>query len=117
MAQTALITTRVELDRAFEESATAPVLIFKHSLICPVSTWALKTFSDFVEAQEAGEVLCTLIRIQGARDLSDEVARRTGIRHESPQAVLLRNGQAVWHASHWDISAESLARALANGGA
>jgi bacillithiol system protein YtxJ len=52
------------------------------------------------------------IVVQEARPLSDLVARETGIRHESPQVILFRNGKAVWNASHHGITAENLREAL-----
>ncbi len=52
------------------------------------------------------------IVVQEARPLSDLVARETGIRHESPQVILFRNGEAVWNTSHHGISVASLRKAL-----
>jgi len=114
MAQAARITTHLELDRALEASREGPVLIFKHSCACGISAIALQTYNDFLADRSSGDgILYTLIEIQDARDVSTELARRTGVRHESPQAMLVRDGQAVWTASHWDISRESLGEALA----
>ena len=52
------------------------------------------------------------IEIQNAREVSNAVAEKTGVRHESPQALLLRDGEVVWNASHGAITVESLAGAL-----
>jgi bacillithiol system protein YtxJ len=46
--------------------------------------------------------------MQSARDISNAVAEKTGIRHESPQAIVLKNGAPVYHASHFDVSAEAI---------
>jgi bacillithiol system protein YtxJ len=54
----------------------------------------------------------SLVVVQSARELSRRVAEQTGVRHESPQAIILRNGQAVWTASHFDITAEAVAQAV-----
>ena len=43
--------------------------------------------------------------------LADEVVNRTGIDHQSPQVIVLRNGQPIYAASHWDISGEEVAHA------
>ncbi|MEM7357326.1 MAG: monothiol bacilliredoxin BrxC family protein [Acidobacteriota bacterium] len=51
--------------------------------------------------------------MQNARDVSNEIAQRTGVKHESPQALLMRDGTVTWHASHWSIQAEALQEALA----
>ena len=62
--------------------------------------------------EEKGSVSFREIVVQEARSLSDLVARETGIRHESPQVILFRNGEAVWNTSHHGITAESLREAL-----
>ena len=46
------------------------------------------------------------------RPLSLEAAETTGVPHESPQALLVRDGTVTWHASHGGITTESLASAL-----
>jgi bacillithiol system protein YtxJ len=107
-----LLDTLDALEATFAASHQRPVLVFKHSLICPISTSAHRRFENFV-ARNAGRARFALIEIQNARPLSNEVAHRTGIRHESPQALLLRDGAAVWHASHGAITEEAMADALA----
>jgi thioredoxin 1 len=46
--------------------------------------------------------------VQDARDVSDAVVERTGIRHESPQAIILKNGEAIYYASHYSISPQAI---------
>jgi bacillithiol system protein YtxJ len=98
---------RGSLDEIFERSKTAPVILFKHSITCPISSGAYEEMSRL-------SVPVSLIIVQKARELSREIESRTGIRHESPQVIILRDGKAVWSASHWDISStdvEAAARA------
>lgn len=102
-----------ELDGWMERSRREPVWVFKHSLTCPISASALDEYRAFVDQAPAGEDGTAgsgfaLIEIQTAREVSTELAKRTGVRHESPQALLLRDGEVVWHASHWRIRADSL---------
>jgi thioredoxin 1 len=52
-----------------------------------------------------------VITVQTHRPLSDAAATRLGIRHETPQALLLRDGKVVWNASHFSITASALDRA------
>ena len=61
-----------------------------------------------------GEVEGTvgLIDVSNYHELGREVAARTGIRHESPQVILLRAGVALWTASHRQITAEAVLRAM-----
>jgi bacillithiol system protein YtxJ len=53
-----------------------------------------------------------VITVQSHRGLSDSAADRFGIRHETPQAILLRDGRPVWNASHFRITANELARVI-----
>ena len=93
------------LESLFTLSGSQPVIIFKHSSTCPISAAAHREMS-----RVAADV--SLVVVQRARELSLRVAEQTGIRHESPQAIILRNGQAVWSASHFDITAEAVAQAV-----
>src|SRR3954452_11798675 len=96
-----------ELEAAIAESRERPVLVFKHSRTCGVSCEALDELRTHVERAEAG-VSYKLITVQSHRRVSDEAALRFGIRHETPQAILLRDGRAVWNASHFRITASHL---------
>ncbi len=94
-----------------ERSKERPVVIFKHSLTCPISSAAYDQMAEY-----QGEV--ALIEVQSARNLSSEIENRLGVAHESPQVIVLRNGQVVWTASHFKITADAVAeavRAAANG--
>lgn len=95
------------LDRLLAASHATDVWIFKHSLICGVSSAALRPFERFA-GEAADGVRFAVIEIQRAREVSAAVADRLGVRHESPQALLVRDGEAVWHASHWAIDLDAL---------
>jgi bacillithiol system protein YtxJ len=86
-------------------SNTEPVIVFKHSSTCPISAAAYAEMARL-------ESDVRLLVVQRARDLSREIATSTGVRHESPQTIILRNGQAVWNASHWSIKAEAVETAF-----
>ena len=102
-----------ELDQAMAESNERPVLLFKHSTTCPISARAFREFQSYLEEADQS-VSYNLIIIQDARAVSDEASERLGIEHESPQAVIVRNGREVWNASHFDITRTSLAQAIEN---
>jgi len=93
------------LEALMARSHNEPVILFKHSTTCPVSAAAYAEMSQVPE-----EV--SLLVVQRARDVSQEVAARTGVRHESPQAIILRNGAAVWNRSHWSITAAEVQTAF-----
>jgi bacillithiol system protein YtxJ len=89
------------LDELFLRSNDGPVILFKHSLTCPISS------SAYFEMQKMKSDVA-LVVMQNARETSNEIERRTGIRHESPQVIILRNGKPVWNASHWSINADAV---------
>jgi bacillithiol system protein YtxJ len=93
------------LEGLFSRSNEAPVLLFKHSNSCPISAQAYKQMKQY-----KGDV--SIIVVQQARELSQAVEQRTGVRHESPQALVLRGGRVVWTASHFDITADAVEQAM-----
>ncbi len=104
------LTDETGLEALLSASAERPQLIFKHSLTCPLSTTAYDQFVSFLEdADDSTDHW--LVRIQHSREVSRLVEQRLGVRHESPQAILVRNSRAVWDASHLDITATALGSA------
>lgn len=99
------INSQEELHSLFEKSSESPVVLFKHSVTCPISLDVYESIGAF-----PGDV--NLVVVQRARPISNEIAERTGVRHESPQALVIRNGEVVYHASHYDITAEDISKHL-----
>jgi bacillithiol system protein YtxJ len=102
-----------DLEAAIAESLERPVLLFKHSRTCGISCEALDELH--MHLVRPADVSYKLITVQSHRRLSEEAAVRLGIRHETPQAILLRNGRAVWNASHFRITAKQLDVVLTEG--
>src|SRR5438105_13620114 len=88
-----------DLEQLLEQSRTNPVLLFKHSTQCPISSQAYEEFTQF--AKEAADVTCGLVLVIEDRNISDTIAERLNVRHQSPQAIVVKDGHAVWQASHW----------------
>ena len=100
-----------ELDHALDESRERPVLLFKHSLTCPISTRAFDELQSYLNNADP-RISYKLITVQTARAVSDEAASRLFVEHESPQAILVRHGRELWNASHRDITASALDQAI-----
>ncbi len=97
----------VQLDEILQASNEQTQLIFKHSISCGISSMAKRRFEQ--TAGDLGEHMkFHLLVIQQHRDLSNEVASRYKVWHESPQLLILKNGKVVAHASHWQIEGISL---------
>ena len=102
------------LDAALAESRERPVLLFKHSRHCGVSFEALDELHAHIEGMRAGFAAYKMITVQTHRAVSDAAAEKLGLRHETPQAILIRDGKMVWSASHFRITASQLNRALSD---
>jgi len=101
------------LEAAIAESLERPVLLFKHSRTCGISMEAYDELQAHVaEHADKPPASYKVITVQSHRRLSDSAAQRFGIRHETPQAILLKDGRPVWNASHFRITAEALTRAI-----
>jgi bacillithiol system protein YtxJ len=88
----------------------ALVVIFKHSPTCPVSWAAEKQVKRFTANNPSVPVETILVRQD--RELSRQIAEFTGIRHESPQVIVMRHGVPVGNASHQDVTADYLESAI-----
>jgi monothiol bacilliredoxin len=97
------------LEDLINRSQERPVVIFKHSTTCPVSAAIYNEMERF-----DGEV--ALVEVQRARALSREIEKRTGIRHESPQVIVLQKGIVIWNASHWRVTARAVTEAVEQSG-
>lgn len=99
-----------DLDRLLRDPT--PVMLFKHSTRCPISSHALDAFLAWLGG-EGGAVRAALVKVVENRAVSDEIARRLGVDHASPQAILVARGEALWSETHDAITEASLRDALA----
>jgi bacillithiol system protein YtxJ len=100
------------LAEIIKSSGKTPVLIFKHSNSCGLSGRAFGEFQKYLQSPESGRVSNYVIVVQKARKASDELAKWVGIAHESPQAIIVREGRAVWNSSHLALKSVTLVEAV-----
>ena len=104
------ITSDAQLDEIKEESAKQPVLIFKHSTTCSISAMALsrmeRNWSDQLGVKPY------YLDLLANRPISKQIEQVFGVEHESPQVLLIRNGECVYDASHMAISFDGLKQAV-----
>lgn len=93
-----------------ERSLPADCLVFKHSTTCPVSAGAAREVQGLDPALPVYQV-----NVREQRDLSNWVAAEYGVRHQSPQLILLRGGKVVRSWSHGDVNRATVAKELAAG--
>ena len=95
----------------FERLLIAPlVIIFKHSTMCGISAGAHDQIERFLA--ENPEQAIYKVEVIESRQVSDYVEEKTGVRHASPQLLVLRSGEVVWHVSHAGVTAEAIATTL-----
>lgn len=101
---------RAQLEEASRER---PVVVFKHSPICPVSDRALRQFRAFLgRLPEGSELGVAHVDVIDQRPLARGLTAELGVEHQSPQALWFSGGALAWHDSHGALTADRFARAL-----
>jgi bacillithiol system protein YtxJ len=99
---------RAEQLKTIEEASfLRPVAIFKHSTRCGISSMALRQFERNFDT-DPQKIDLYYLDLLAYRSLSDEVAARFQVWHQSPQLIVLKNGVTVHHASHHNIQVQAL---------
>ena len=100
-----------ELEQALADTRREPLLLFKHSHSCGISAEALDELLTHIGGRPNG-VRYAMVTVQTHRDVSNAVSTLLGVRHETPQAILVCDGRAVWTASHFRVNAAELEKAI-----
>ncbi|NGY37078.1 bacillithiol system redox-active protein YtxJ [Flavobacterium sp. XN-5] len=100
------LTDLEQLNEIVSLSNDKPVVIFKHSTRCSISRMALKQFEN--EFDLSDKVTPYFLDLIAHRDVSNDIASRFGVMHQSPQLLLIKGGKSVYDVSHSDIDADAL---------
>lgn len=106
-----ILDTISQLDTISSTSSEKPVLIFKHSTRCSISRMVLKQLENEYDYKD-DEVTPYFLDLLSHRDISNEIAIRFGVMHQSPQIILIKDGKAIYNNSHDGIHAEDLQQFL-----
>lgn len=101
--------TTSDLEALVEESHRRPVVLFKHSSMCGTSFRAQHEMSKLKEDSDPPVYRLT---VQKARNLSFKIQEMFGVRHESPQMLIIRHGTTVRHDSHFGVTASAARKAV-----
>ncbi len=107
------ITGVAAVDAAVATRAVA--VLYKHSPRCGSCVAALDEVQRFAAAHP--DIPVFQVDVLTQRAASDAITARLGVRHASPQAIVIREGRAVWSATHWDVTAAALAEQVSRVGA
>lgn len=100
-----------KLDQLTTDSNHKPVVLFKHSTRCGISQHAMHRLESEWDLDE-NEVDFYYLDLLRYRDISNEIAAKYKVVHQSPQIIVLKNERVIFHSSHHAISIPSLKKAL-----
>jgi bacillithiol system protein YtxJ len=85
-------------------------IIYKHSPTCSLCGWSNYKLGQLAESDS---ITLELVDVFTDRALSQEIEARFGVRHESPQVLIIDDGEVTWHASHRGVAPDRVRGALA----
>lgn len=97
-----------QLSEITQESENQQILIFKHSTTCSISATALARIERKWNQAELSDTKTYFLDLLRYRPISGAVATTYKVEHESPQVLLIKNGNCIYHESHWAISYEDI---------
>jgi bacillithiol system protein YtxJ len=103
------MTTEAQISEIVELSHEKPQLIFKHSTRCSISSMAKSRLEREWNLENVEPWYLDLIAY---RNVSNAIASKLGVYHESPQAIVLKDGIVVYDASHNSISVSEMRKAI-----
>ncbi|MBI4559561.1 MAG: bacillithiol system redox-active protein YtxJ [Candidatus Hydrogenedentes bacterium] len=101
-----------QFEAALVDSDAQRVFVFKHSTACPVSAVAYEQVQRYETAASSDSPPVYLVKVIEARPVSNEIAKRLAVTHQSPQLILVKGRKAVWSATHFGIQQRAIEEAL-----
>lgn len=101
------IQTIEEWRRLLEKSGKQPFLLFKISMTCSSSLTAKKELQGLKT-----ELPIYIVYVQMDREVSNVIESDLGVKHESPQFLILKDGKGIWQATHYHIKKTAIADAI-----
>jgi bacillithiol system protein YtxJ len=105
-----IITEKSHLVEIENESYNKPVVIFKNSSRCGISQSMLMNFQEEMQQTNSGDISFYLLDIVKNRDISSIIAQQFNLNHESPQLLVIENGECNYYKNHWNISFSDLVK-------
>jgi len=97
------LNTEKQIEQIKEESRTQPVLIFKHSTRCAISGTALNRLEQTWKADDVVPIKMYYLDLLSYRNVSKQIAELFDVEHESPQVLILKEGNPIYVRSHLSI--------------
>lgn len=94
-----------DIDEIFKPG-TGLHILYKHSYSCSVSIFAKNRVEQAFETGMPEEVYFYFVDVRTNRAVSSYIAQKSGVRHESPQLMVIKDGNVLWHGSHQQVGAD-----------
>jgi bacillithiol system protein YtxJ len=97
------LTEESQLEKIKEESYSQAVMLLKHSTTCSISVATLSRLERAWNEEKAKNLKPYFLDLLRFRSVSNKIAEEFAIEHESPQILIIKNGKAIYDASHFNI--------------
>ncbi len=107
------INNEAQLEEIRQKSFNHPVLVFKHSTTCSISSASLSRIERAWDPDKAKSIEPFYLDLLRFRSISNKIAEDFDIEHASPQVLLIQNGECTYDASHFDIRFDEIVKQVA----
>lgn len=106
--------TLEQLEHIQKQSKERQILIFKHSTRCSTSRMALDRLERNWKNDEMSNIEPYFLDLISYREVSNQISNQYGIDHQSPQVLIIENGEAIYDSSHLDIDYNAIQKVVKN---
>jgi len=107
------INDELQVEEIKQKSFERPVLVFKHSTSCSISATSLSRMERAWDADKAKNIEPFYLDLIRFRSISNKIAKEFNVEHESPQILLIQNGECTYDASHFEIRFDEIVSQVA----
>ena len=97
-----------QIEKIVEESTNQRILIFKHSTSCSISRTTLDRLERNWKEEDMGKLKTYYLDLLSFRGISNTIAQKFDVEHESPQVLIIENGKSIYDQSHFEIDYKSI---------
>jgi bacillithiol system protein YtxJ len=91
-------------------SETESLFLFKNSTTCPISSEALSEMEKYADSDPSIPIY--YLNVQDSRELSNQISKNFGVKHETPQVLFINKKEVTWHTSHWKVTKKNVEKAV-----
>ncbi len=101
-----VLTSEEEADKILDDTSGLHI-IYKHSFSCSISVMSHRSIEQVIP-EFTEKATFSFVDVKKDRPVSQYIAKKTGVQHQSPQIIVLRNGEVFWEGSHGSVTGKAL---------